>query len=239
MRTLYGLGQSLWTERARWALDHHGLRFAYHEHVPMIGEVLLRRKAGTKYATVPLLDDGGTIVMGSLAIAQHAERGGRGAPLFPRGKDTEIAHLNDVAERMARVGRAWLVRNLLQSKEAQRESLPSFVPGFLRGAFAPSAAMALKFLAKKHGVNDDVDYEVEHTLRPALLDVRAALGDKPYLLDTFTYADISIAASLQCLRPADHLKLGPATREAWTNEALARDFDDLLMWRDAVVRKHR
>ena len=45
MRTLYGLTQSAWTEKARWALEHHGIAYRYHEHVPVLGEVLLRLKA--------------------------------------------------------------------------------------------------------------------------------------------------------------------------------------------------
>ena len=49
-RTLYGLSLSPWTERARWALDHHGVAYDYHEHVPMLGEVLLRMKARTRRA---------------------------------------------------------------------------------------------------------------------------------------------------------------------------------------------
>ncbi|MBX3215050.1 MAG: glutathione S-transferase [Labilithrix sp.] len=240
-RTLYGLSQSPWTERARWALDHHGVAFTYHEHVPMLGEVLLRRKARTKKATVPLLIDGADVVMGSFEIARHAERIGRGAPLFPRDKDAEIARWVDVGERILRVGRAWLFRRLLASKAAQAEALPSFIPGGLRGALTPSAALAIRFLAKKYDVPADVDAEVEHTLRPLLQDVRAALAGGAYLLapSSFSLADLAIASALGAVRPRDASPLRPATREAWTNEAVAADFGDVLAWRDTVYGKHR
>jgi glutathione S-transferase len=59
------------------------------------------------------------------------------------------------------------------------------------------------------------------------------------LLSAFSFADVAIAATLQVLRPHSGADLGPATREAWTNEPLARDFSDLLAWRDAVYAKHR
>jgi glutathione S-transferase len=239
MRTLYGLRQSPWTERARWALDHHGIVYTYHEHVPMLGELFLRRKAKVKKPTVPLLADGDDAIMGSFEIAKHAERIGRSAPLFPQGKDLDIAHWNDVAERMTRVGRMWVMRNLLTSRDAQRESLPTFIPDALRGALAPTSAMAIRFLAKKHAVSTDVEAEIEHTLRPAMEDLRKALEGKSYLLDIFTYADIAIAATLQIVRPHEQADLPPGTREAWTNDALAKDFEDLLSWRDTVVRKHR
>jgi len=240
-RTLYGLAISPWTERARWALDHHCAAYSYHEHVPMLGEVLLRRKAGTKKASVPLLADGDDVVMGSLEIAKHAEKIGRGASLFPRDRDSEIAHWATAAERMTRVGRASLFRKLMKSKAAQAESLPSFVPGGLRGALAPSAGMALRFLAKKYEIPENVDAEVEHTLRPLLLELRTAIGKGDYVLSgaTFTFADLAMASTMQVVRPRAAAPFGPATREAWTNDAIAEEFGDLLEWRDAIYAKHR
>ena len=240
-RTLYGISISPWTERARWALDHHGVAYSYHEHVPMLGEVLLRLKARTKKASVPLLVDRDVVVMGSFEIAKHAERVGRGAPLFPRDKDAEVAHWADVAERMTRVGRATLFPKLMKSKAAQAEALPSFIPGGLRGAFAPSAGMVIRFLARKYEVPENVDQEIEHTLRPLLLELRAALETGTHLLSpsSFSFADLAMASALQVVRPRDGARFGPATREAWTNEAVAEEFGDLLEWRDAIYAKHR
>lgn len=239
-RTLYGLAESPWTERARWALHHHAIAYTFHEHVPLLGEVFLRRKSRTKKGTVPLLTDGDTVVMGSFEIAKHAEKIGRGAPLFPRDKDTEMAHWADVAERMTRVGRMWLIARLMKSKEAQAEALPSFVPGALRGVFAPTAVLAVRFLMKKHGIGENAEDEVEHTLRPLLLELRAAIGKGPYILSppAFSFADLAMAATLHVVRPYQKFELGPATREAWTNEALASQFGDLLEWRDAIYAKH-
>src|SRR4051812_21797018 len=115
-RTLFGLRVSPWTERARWALDHHKMSYAYHEHLPMLGEVLLRRKARVKKASVPLLADGEDVVMGSLAIAKYAEKTKGGDALFPPGKETEIDHWADVAERITSAGRNRLLGRMLQSK---------------------------------------------------------------------------------------------------------------------------
>jgi glutathione S-transferase len=236
-RILYGLSQSPWTERARWALDHHGVGYRYHEHVPMLGEYLLRRKARTKKASVPLLVDGAAVVMGSFEIAKHAERIGRGAALFPRDKDTQVAHWIDIAERISRVARGWVLRRLAASREALAEALPGFVPGVLRGAALPTTKMALGFLIRKYDAVAD-DAEVERTLRAIYEDVRTALGGSPYLLGGFSLADIAIASTLQGLRPREG-SLPPATAAAWTNEALAPDFEDLLTWRDDIYKKHR
>lgn len=248
MRILYGISQSPWTERARWALEHHGLTYSYHEHVPMLGEVLLRMKARAAKASVPLLEDGDRIVMGSFAIAKHAESSGKGERLFPADQDDAIARWVDVAERMLNVGRAWATKRMSKSKEALAEGLPAFVPESLKGSLAPSAALALRFLHRKWDIPGDVDVAVETTLRPLLGEVRAALAAAPeapglrYVLGgaTFSVADLVLASAMQVIRPHERAKtMGPSTFEVWTNPTLVRDFGDLLEWRDAIYANHR
>ena len=65
-----------WCERARWALDHHGLLYREIEQVPLLAEVSLRVAARRllRRATVPLLVDGPAALMGSDEIAGYAER---------------------------------------------------------------------------------------------------------------------------------------------------------------------
>lgn len=246
MRTLYGIGMSPWTERARWALEHHGVAYAYHEHVPLLGEPLLRRAAKkgghVGPATVPLLVDGDVVATSSTAVARHAERIGNGPPLFRTGsEEAEIARWDALAQRIAHVGRAWLLRNLAKDPAAQRESLPGFVPGPVRGLAAWSVGLATSFLQKKHGIaaGHEVDAQVDEVLRPALREVREALGTRPTLLDTFSWADVCVAASLQALRPHAGANMGPRAAAAWANEALAEEFEDLVSFRDALYAKHR
>lgn len=242
MRTLYGLAQSPWTEKARWSLDHHGVAYRYHEHVPVLGEVLLRRKAkprkGEK-ASVPLLVDGGEVLPSSLAIARHAETIGKGYPLFPRGSEDEITRWADLSDRIIHVGRVKVLAALRSNRAAQREALPGFIPGPLRSVLRPMATTASAFLTMKYEVPRDLPSEVASTLCPALEEVRRGLGGKEYLLGRFTFADVAVASSLRALRPEARAAIGPATREIWTNEAVAAEYEDLVMWRDAIYRKHR
>jgi len=243
MRTLYGLSQSPWTEKARWALDHHAIAYRYHEHVPVFGELLLRMKArsrprGTK-ASVPLLVDGDDVLLSSLAIARHADARGRGGPLFPAESDDEITRWADLSDRMIGAGRVKVLAGLRTKREAQREALPSFIPGLLRGVLAPTAMTAAAFLGSKYDLPRDPDAEAEKTLRPALDEVRAALVGRTHLLERFSFADVAIAAALQAVRPPMRAPIGPATRDLWTNDALAREYADLLVWRDAVYASHR
>jgi len=243
MRTLYGLSQSPWTEKARWALDHHSVAYRYHEHVPVLGEVLLRAKArsrpkGTK-ASVPLLADGNAAFCSSLEIARHAESIGRGEPLFPKDRDDEIVRWADLSDRVIGAGRARVLAGLRVNREAQREALPSFIPGVLRGVLTPMATTAAMFLGSKYDVSRDPDAEGEAVLRPAFEGLRKELGGRPYLLDGFSFADIAMAASLQTLRTRKRSPIGPATRAVWENVTVARDFEDLLDWRDTLYAKHR
>ncbi|AKV04166.1 Glutathione S-transferase family protein [Labilithrix luteola] len=242
MRTLYGLRQSPWTERARWALDHHAVSYRYHEHVPGLGEVLLRKKAGSlreNRASVPLLVDGRDVLKTGAEIARHADRIGRGAPLFPRSSERDLMHYVELSDRISGVGRAYILPRLMRDRAAQRESLPSFLPGPAKRMLSPVAATAAWFLSSKYAVPRDVEQEIEKTLRPALEEVRRSLAGKSYLLGSFSFADVAIASSLRALRPEERAPIGPATRAMWTNEPVANAFEDLLMWRDALYAKHR
>jgi len=241
VRTLYGLAQSPWTERARWALDHHRVPYRYHEHLPFVGELLLRRKARSltpspARVTVPLLDDD-RIVMGSAEIARHAERIGEGAPLFE--DDANVTRACALGDRMANAARAWVIPRLLESGEARGEALPSFVPASLRSVLAPTTRPALAYLLKKHGVPRDPEKAVRDDWRPGLLELRAWLDGRRYLGERFSFADLVLAAQLGAVRPHASAPLGPATRAAWTHDALADEFGDLLAWRDAVYSAHR
>lgn len=246
MRTLYGITMSPWTEKARWALDHHGLDYSFHEHVPILGEIFLRmkankasgRKPGEK-APVPLLVDGEAVFPSSLAIARHSDGVGKGEVLFPKGDEEEVERWASLSDQMISAGRSKVLGGLRTNRTAQKEALPPFMPGFMKGAFTPMASMAANFLASKHSVPEDADAEASAKLRPALLEIRKAKGDREYLLGKLTFADVAIAAALRAVRPEPSAPFGPGTREIWSNESLAAEFEDLLAWRDALYAKHR
>ncbi len=230
MRTLYGLRQSPWTEKARWALDHHGLAYEYVEHVPMIGELRLRMK-GAK--SVPMLVDGDQTIASSLAIAKHADEVGTKTKLF----DVDVESWVLLSDRMIDVGRSRIMEALARDREAQVEALPSFVPKFM----APlSAVVAVKFLGNKHKVRTDAAAETERELVPALQQIRKALGDRKHLVgDAFSFADIAIASALRAVTPEARAEIGPATRKGWTDDVLAKEYADVLAWRDRLYDTYR
>jgi glutathione S-transferase len=241
MRTLYGIPYSPWSEKARWALDHHGVPYAFHAHVPFLGEPLLRAKAGRLRgrATVPLLVDEAGTTTESFEIARRAEAIGRGRTLFPADRLNEIRRFNESSDRIMDVGRGVVLRNLLRDPQAQREALPPFVPDVVRWALTPMTRVATRFIARKYGASPRSDDD--RVVTAALQGLRAALDGKAYLLSELTYADIAMAAAMQFVSPVsdEYIPLGPATRSCWSLPHIARDFADLVAWRDELYRRHR
>ncbi len=243
MAELIGLSYSPWTEKARWALDHHRISYRYAEHVPMLGEPLLRWKArqATGRVTVPLLVADGRPVMDSLAIARHAEHRGRGAPLFPERERATIDAWNARSERALAAARGLIVARTARSDAAKQEALPPLIPRALRPALTSVATLGVAFFRLKYDLDQAGEDERRAVIAEELRTLREALSGRPYLLGAFSYADITMSAVLQAVRPVDgaYVRLRPATREAWTDPTLAADFPDLVAWRDTLYATHR
>jgi glutathione S-transferase len=179
--------------------------------------------------------------MDSVAIARWAERRGAGSPLFPAERDDAITAWNERSEIVMTAGRALLLPRIAASSAALREQLPPFVPGALRGALEPLASSGVGHLTRKYGIRVEDHAADEARARAALDELRSALGARDHLLDAFSFADITVASSLQFILPvADrYIALGPATREAWTHPTLASEYADLLAWRDRLYARQR
>jgi glutathione S-transferase len=242
---LYAESFAPWCEKARWALDHHRVRYRYTEHVPMLGEMRLRIAArrARGIVTVPLLVHGDEVLMDSVAIARHAEQLGEGTPLFPAGRDDEITVWNERSEAVMTAGRAMLLLRLADSTDALREQLPAFVPRAVRPMLQPLASSGVSYLARKYGIRSEDAPAHESRARAALDTLRSTLADgrKRLIGDAFSFADITTATALQFILPvADpYMPLGPSTREAWTHQALATEYADLLTWRDELYADAR
>ena len=243
MARLVALPYSPWSEKARWALDHHRIPYRFEAYVPMLGEPMLRlrtkRLLGPVSVPVLLNDDGP--IFDSFAIARHAERNGSGSPLFPDAHLAEITRWNDRSDEALSAGRTAFVARLLASRAAQEEALPSLIPRALRPTLTGIAQLGAQFVASKYRVPRDTE-GVEATIAAALDELRAARGGRAYLLDgELTYADLTAAMMLQIVRPVrdTFIRLGPATRACWTMPALEARYADLLEWRDQLYDKHR
>ena len=242
--TLYVASFSPWSERARWALDHHGIAYRQVEHVVMLGEPLLRLRLRrlTGRLSIPIFVDGKKLLLDSVEIARHADAVGTGAPLFPAGAEREVDLWVRRATDLMEAGRSLLLPKLLADPAARRESFPPQIPAALRGLLDPVARMGTRFVQRKYLGHEQDPAAAERIMRVVLDTARARLASSPTLLDSgFSFADIALAAALQGLRPVDHpaMQLGPATRAAWTNGVLAGAYPDLLAWRDRLYAERR
>lgn len=240
---LYGMSYSPYSEKARWALDHHRVAYEWHEHVPMIGERKLRKAAGANggggKVSVPLAVDGETVLRDSLSIAKHAERVGKGSRLF--ANEAAVATWAARSDDALDAARVLLLPRLLEDREALRESLPAWVPGPLRGLSTPIAARGTRHLVRKYDTAGVDPAAATAKLREVLGAMRKVLGSRSTILDGFSYADIAMAVVLQMIAPVatEYIALGPARRRAWTEQTLASEYADLVAWRDALYAKRR
>ncbi len=242
MLTLVAESFAPWSEKARWALDHHRIRYDYHEHLPLVGEPWLRLRLGTltgRVSTPTLLTDGGHYG-DSFAIAAYAEEKGGGPPLFPADRGADIAAWNARSEAALAAGRVGVIARMSEVPGAKTESLPLAAPAVLQPLVGLAAGATLAFLRWKYGVDRDVA-AADRALRGGLEDLRSALAGRDYLFDRFSYADITMAVILQMVRPVSdaYIRLGPAAREVWTKAPLAEEFGDLIAWRDGLYARHR
>ena len=240
MDQLVGLPYSPWTEKARWALDHHRVTYRFHEHVPLLGEPLLRLRAPKgKKPTVPLYLFRGGAIVDSIDIARHAESIGKGSPLFVANHVETIERWNRASEALLGVARGLVIRNLLADKDAQVEAIPRFLP--FRSLLTPVARSATRFIGSKYAASESPELDVERVVIPLLDEWKAELGGRATLLDTFSYADVTMAVALQFVTPVggDCIRLGPATRRTWTHSGLSKKYADLLAWRDELYAKYR
>ena len=237
------LAVSPFSERALWAFDHHRLPYQRIDHTPVLGERRLRKLLGKREgpATVPVLLDGATVLATSWDIVNHADRIGTSHKLLPAEHLAEIRRWNDLADRTMAHGRALVVANLLASPAALDESMPPGTPQLVRRLARPFNRLGTQWFARKYGVDITDLAPHEAAIREGLAALRAGLHGAQYILGSFTYADIIMTNLLQAVVPVadEFMPIGPATRRVWSHPALAREFADLVQWRDDIYRRHR
>lgn len=244
------LAYSPWSEKARWALDHHRIRYTPVAFQPLLDEPRLRLRMHKLRGrlSVPLLFDGERWIEDSFAIAAWAESHGSAPHLFPTGERPAIERFNQLSERGLEAGRALGLDRLLRDPEA----LADLVPRPLRARLGPLApriaALGIRRTIRKYRADALPLAEHHRRLAAVLDDLRAALAaapapvhGPPTLLGRFTYADITAAQILQFVAPRDlgGFRLRPAGQRCYRVEDLARDYADLIAWRDALYAAHR
>lgn len=244
MRTLVGMSYSPWTQKARWALDHHRVSYRFEEHTPLLGEPALRVRARMLggVVSVPILVGGGERQLDSFAIARRAEELAEGThPLFPRGREREVELWNARSDRFLSAGRVRFYTRFAASDAALLEAVPTYVPGALRGVMKPGTGLAIAYLKRKYARAASGDLLAQQRAELGALRSALAASGGEYLLGDFSYADIAMAVAFAMVEPvgAPHDGLGPARREVWRDPELTSENRDLLAWRDRIYARWR
>ena len=244
MTELVAIHYSPWSERARWALDHHRVSYREREHLPMLGEPALRLRARRFRGriTVPILFARGETLADSFDIARWAEANGAGEPLFPKGRLDDVKRWNDASERALASGRVMSLQRVSQDQAAQLEAIPRAVPQWIRRFGGALTRSALTWMSKKYRFDDEAIETRATTLEAVMREVQKALSGHDYLLDDrFSYADVTMACGLQLVSPVgdEFIRIGKATRACCTDRELVAKYREVIDWRDALYRKHR
>ena len=242
---LYAIWYSPWSERARWALDYHAVDYAYHEHVPFLGEPLLRwraRRAGVtkRRITAPLFIDEAGGQDDSMEIVARADALGSRPPLIDDAAEVEGWRAR--VEPALDTARARTTAMLIADRDAMREAAMAIPPKAFAGLYRPIATLGGRFIFDKYAMGARGSGEAESRVRPVLEEVRAALGDGAYLrAGRLTAADLLVASLLQGVEPIQRwpIVLRPATLRCWRWPEVAEEFADLIRWRDALYDRHR
>lgn len=227
MTLLVGEAFSPWTLKARWALDHCGVDYAYREYIPGLSEPWLRWRLGEwrRSVSVPVLLTRERAIQGSWKIAQYA---GQCAGDERLGKPADVQPWDDISERGLAAARTRVVRAVLADDRALDESVP-LLPGKSRFLLRSVARRVAQRLDRKYA-----HLVVPNAHRDALIDLRKGIERSAtgFLLDRFSYADISMSVLLEAVVPTSGPDaLGPVQRECWHDAGLAEAFGDLLEWR--------
>ena len=191
--------------------------------------------------TVPLLKTPQDCYFDSWSIAQYSESNGKGFPLF--GSHTqEIKHWDVQSEKAMGAGRSLLTHRVAQNKEAMRDYLPKWLPKSLHGNLGMVVAnLGIAFFRRKYNFKEAKPETWHQTFADVLMAMSKQLEGRAYLLDDFSYADITMAAALQFLAPVDstRIRIPKRSMPCWGTPDLADQFPNLIAWRDALYAKHR
>ena len=223
---------SHYCEKARWALDWHGVAYEEVCWPPGIHRFLAKH-CGAKYSTLPILLDGGTVIQGSGAIIDWADQ---------RAQDpTRRLTLGDALEIEQRADN---VIGIHTRRLAYAEMLPRRAD-LIKPALFDNASrshrlvgnmmwpLTRRIMMRMYDITPDAAAESRLILESELdwLDHRLA-DNRSYLAgDHFSRADITVASLLAFLARLPEMRT--VCKSSFPDALLA----DLERWRDRPVMR--
>lgn len=187
---------SHYCEKARWALDRHGLPYVEERHLQAFHYWQSYRLS--RGPNVPVLVDDDTVISDSTAILHHLERYATPETrLYPETGRSTVDELEELFDETLGIeSRRWAYFHLLQAPGIALSTSSQGVPRW-QAAVAPVCYPLLKaFMNRKLAISAaNVSAGLE-CVRTVLRRIDALLSDgRPYLVgDRFTAADLTLAS---------------------------------------------
>jgi glutathione S-transferase len=239
---LVTFGISHYCEKARWALDWHGIAYQEVNWAPGV-HLFLARRCGAKRTTLPILLDGRMVVQGSGAIIDWADR-----QTQDPARRLTLGNAREIEQRADRVIGIH-VRRL-----AYAELLPRF-PELAKPALFGKATgshrlvgnalwpLTRRIMMRMHGTTPEAATESRSILDSELDWLDHTLADnRRYLAgDRFSRADITVASLLAFFARPQEM---PTYREMSVPGALLADRErwgdrPVMRWVVAQYQAHR
>ena len=220
--TMYG---SPWSERVRWAFAFKKLPYEKQNYEAGVDEAAVKKLTGQ--AMVPVLITGDKVIPDSSAILDWLEVTRPEPALLPKSaKDRAMVTLwEEIAlNALGPHGRTLITGRLLHIDD-------------------PEAQKSGKYFAEKYGYSEFAEEQSRLTVARILTSLRDTLSGRQYLVgDTFTRADVTVAAMLMLLKaaPQEYFVFTPELRFIYLDQ-LGDDpaFSPVFAWRDEMYQKHR
>ncbi len=213
MTRLLVFPHSHFCEKARWALDHHGVAHTPVAILPGIHMITVRRYGpGT---SVPVLIDGGDAIQGSDRILDHLERQHPATALLPEDPEARAQCLALEREMERDIGvtlRSILYHRLLAYPDFIRYCFTYPLPRARQLAFTLMYPALRRKIHEVYVGSDAAVAAARERFDAAMTRLSARVGESPYLVgDRFSRADLSVAAMLSLLvMPPEHPMPWPA-----------------------------
>jgi glutathione S-transferase len=237
---------SHYCEKARWALDWHGIRYVETCWPPGL-HLWLARRAGAPRGSLPILRSQGGLLQGSTAILDWAEShgDGRGASLAVVGDSTEANEIETrVNERTAVQVRRHVYANTLEEHpEAVRPALFARTRLPLRLAGNLMWPVTRRRIAAAYDAHPTTAADSRARLERELdwLDRKLADGREFLVGDRFSRVDLTVASLLAALsRPVQMPIYRDMRLPSALDEELARWSErPILQWVNALYARYR
>jgi glutathione S-transferase len=243
---LITFGRSHFCEKARWALDWHGIAYDEIGWPPGL-HIILAKRCGAKATTLPILLDGESVIQGSGAIIDWAESKSQDCTrsLTPQSNQSEANEIERRADQVigVHVRRLNYAETLPSHSYLVKPSLFFRASGWHRLVGNMMWPVVRRIMIRRHDIRPAAASESRARLNAELdwLDDKLADGRSYLVGDRFSRVDLTVASLLaEFARPREM----PAHHEMLEHDALAADVErwkerPVMRWVIAQYNAHR